>query len=99
MYLATYLGVLHHGEQTLESSYSQVAHGHVEEPDIRQTCLLLAAECARHVTRLQPLTDRYGERPSEEPARLHAAGLTETRAGPVGLLRDLHDLYLLASYV
>jgi len=99
MHLTTYLGMLHRGEQTLAASYRQVADGHEDEPDVRQTCLLLADECDRHVGRLQPVVDRYGESPSGEPARLHAVGLTETRDGPLGLLRDLHDLYLLASFV
>ena len=44
--------------------------------------------------------DRYGEaEEDDEPERLHADGLSETRSGPVGLLRDLQDLYLLASLV
>ena len=43
--------------------------------------------------------ERYGEEKQEEPERLHAQGLAETRGGPLGLLRDLHDLYLLASFV
>ena len=43
---------------------------------------------------------RYGEdRSDNEPERLHAEGLSATRQGPVGLLRDLQDLYLLASLV
>ena len=35
----------------------------------------------------------------DEPQRLHAEGLAQTRTGPVGLLRDLQDLYLLVSFV
>jgi hypothetical protein len=35
----------------------------------------------------------------DEPERLHAEGLAEVRSGPVGLLRDLQDLYLLATLV
>ena len=48
---------------------------------------------------MQPFTARYGSHPSGEPERLHADGLAETRSGGLGLLRDLHDLYLLASYL
>jgi hypothetical protein len=99
MHLATYLGMLHRGEQTLASSYRQVADGHPDEPDVVHTCALLAQECDAHVRRLEPLVRRYGEEPSGEPERLHAVGLSETRTGPLGLLRDLHDLYVLASFV
>ena len=43
---------------------------------------------------------RYGQTTSDdEPERLHAEGLAQTRTGPVGLLRDLQDLYLLVSFV
>jgi len=43
---------------------------------------------------------RYGQGDvDDEPERLHADGLSETRKGPLGLLRDLQDLYLLASLV
>ena len=35
----------------------------------------------------------------DEPERLHAQGLSETRSGPVGLLRELQDLYVLAGLV
>lgn len=30
---------------------------------------------------------------------MHAEGLSETRSGGLGLLRHLHDLYMLASYL
>ena len=46
---------------------------------------------------------RYGEQRHgddvTEPDRLHADGVAEVRTGPVGLLRDLQDLYLLATLV
>jgi hypothetical protein len=48
---------------------------------------------------LRPFTDRYGSHPTGEPERLHADGLSSTCSGGLGLLRDLHDLYLLASYL
>ncbi len=47
----------------------------------------------------RPFTHRYGSHPSGEPERLHADGMSSTRSGGLGLLRDLHDLYLLASYL
>ena len=45
-----------------------------------------------------PVVERRGEdRTDNEPERLHAEGLSATRQGPVGLLRDLQELNLLAS--
>jgi len=98
--LPVYLGLLHKSEQTLAASFRQVADGHGEEPDIHYLCHTLAAQCEKHEQALAPVVQRYGEvQDEDEPERLHADGLSETRTGPVGLLRDLQDLYLLASLV
>ena len=100
MKLAVYLGLLRQAEQTLAESFRQVAEGHGDEPDVHFLCRTLAAQCDAHGELLQPVVERYGEStPDDEPERLHAEGLTETRERPVGLLRDLQDLYLLASFV
>ncbi|MDJ0357024.1 MAG: hypothetical protein M3021_00035 [Actinomycetota bacterium] len=100
MKLPMYLGLLHKAEATLARSYRQIAEGHGAEPDIHFLCLTLAKQCDAHQQALQPVVARYGEvSEDDEPERLHADGLTETRSGPVGLLRDLQDLYLLANLV
>jgi hypothetical protein len=99
MRLATYIGLLHVPEQTLADAYLQVAHGHRDEADIFHMCHQPAQQCDRHVHALQPLAHRYGEEHEEEPERLHGRGLSSTRTGGVGLLRDLQDLYLLAGFV
>jgi rubrerythrin len=99
MHLATYLGLLDTGERTLADSYRQVAAGHADEADVHHICLQLAAQCEQHVDMLAPLVERYGERQETEPERLRARGLKETRTGGLGLLRDLHDLYMLVNYL
>jgi hypothetical protein len=100
MKLPLYLGLLQAAEQTLAESFRQVADGHGEEPDVHFACLTLAGQCDAHQEALAPVIDRYGGAPGDdEPARLHADGLSETRTGPVGLLRDLQDVYLLVSFV
>jgi hypothetical protein len=99
MHLPTYIGLLEQGERTLAASYRQVGEGHVAEADVFHTCTKLAAQCEKHMERLGPLVEKYGDRQVEEPARLHAEGLSETRSGGLGLLRDLHDLHMLAGYL
>lgn len=99
MHLATYVGLLETGERTLAASYRQVADGHADEPDVHYTCLQLAGQCDEHSAALGPVVQRYGDAPEDEPERLHADALAETRSGGLGLLRDLHDLYVLATYV
>ena len=97
MHLATYLGLLHTSLTTLADAFREVGDGHGEEPDVRHTCQVLAAQVDGQAQALAPVVERYGEHREEEPERLHAAGLESTRSGAVGLLRDLQDLYTLAS--
>jgi anaerobic selenocysteine-containing dehydrogenase len=82
-------------------------HDRLTRPMIRNGTTLVEASwdeamdliTTRSREQLRPFTDRYGSDPSGEPERLHADGLSSTRSGGLGLLRDLHDLYLLASYL
>ena len=99
MHLATYIGLVDTGEQTLADSLRQVATGHAEEADVNALCLRFARQCDSHREQLAPIVERYGEKREQEPENLHAEGLDRTRSGGVGLLRDLHDLYLLVSYL
>lgn len=98
-HLSTYVGLAHRGEQTLGDSLRQVASGHPEDPDTVTVCTALARLHDENVEKLQQVAQRYGEEDVDEPERLHADALTQTREGGVGLLRDLQDLHLLASLV
>lgn len=99
MQVRTYLGLLHDAEQTLAESWRLVADGHAAEADVHHLGHTLAGQCDEHITRLRPLIARYGEQRDDEPERLRAQGLDRIRTGPVGLLRDLQDLCLLATFV
>jgi hypothetical protein len=100
MKFPVYLGMLHRGERTLAAAFRQVSEGHGAEPDVYWLCRSLADQCDRHMDALTPMIERYGEVDADdEPERLHADGLSETRSGPLGLLRDLQDLHLLATMV
>ena len=76
-----------------------MATGHAQDADVVQLCERFAVQCESHREQLGPVVQRYGEERQQEPERLHAQGLDGTRSGGVGLLRDLHDLYLLVSYL
>jgi hypothetical protein len=97
MHLAHYLGLLHHAECNLAAAFREVGEGHAEEADVFHLCATLAAECDRHAERLEPFANRYGEDAPEAPDRLHSERFSGTRSGGLGLLRDLHDLYLMAT--
>ncbi|RCW45938.1 hypothetical protein DFQ14_102240 [Halopolyspora algeriensis] len=100
MKLPVYLGLLREAERVLAESFRQVADGHAAEPDVHFLSHTLAQQCLAHYEALDPIVQRYGEaRQEDEPERLHAEGLGRIRSGPVGLLRDLQDVYMLASVV
>ncbi|MEV4537519.1 hypothetical protein AB0J82_27450 [Asanoa sp. NPDC049518] len=98
MHVAHYLGLLHRAEGNLADAYRQMAEAHADEADVFHIAGRLAAQCDGHVERLAPFVSRYSEEAPAEPARLHADLFAGTRTGGLGLLRDLHDLYLMASY-
>jgi hypothetical protein len=97
MHIANYLGLVHRSELNLAEAFRQVAAAHGDEPDVAAICQKLAAKCEAHARQLQPFVDQYGETQEDEPDRLHSDLFQGTRTGSLGLLRDLHDLYLMAT--
>lgn len=96
MHLAHYLGLLHRSEIELASALREVSSEHAEEVDVELTCEKLARRCDAHAEALAPFAERYGETAADEPERLHSELFSGARDGALGLLRDLHDLYLMA---
>ena len=99
MMLNVYLGMLRRAEEELATSFRTVGDGHADEPDVYGICRLLAGQCDAHEQALRPVLDRYGERPDDEPDRLHVGAIETTRTGPLGLLRDLQDQHQLTQMV
>ena len=97
MHLANYLGYLRRAELDLAEGFRKVADGHAEEADVYHTCNTLAKQCETHAERLELFVDRYGEEAPEESENLYHEFFDETRSGGLGLLRDLHDLYLMTN--
>ncbi|HEY9642662.1 MAG TPA: hypothetical protein V6C57_19400, partial [Coleofasciculaceae cyanobacterium] len=83
----------------LAKAFKQIAAHPGDEPDIYQTCTLLSSWSQEHVKALQPFVDRYAEEKSDEPERLSQSLFEEPRSGSLALLRDLHDLWLIANEV
>lgn len=96
MHLPHYLGLAHGSEVALAAAFREVAAAHAAESDVRILCEKLARQCDQHAETLAPFFARYGnDRLSERDVGIFRG----PRAGGLGLLRDLHDLYLLASDV
>jgi len=100
--LAIYMALVDVAEGALADSFRVVAQAQASHPDIYFTCQTLATMSDDHRSRLEPVVARYGEQsesPGSEPERLHAEAMATARTGPVGLLRDLQELHLLANLV
>ena len=100
--LPIYIALVDRAEESLADSFRVVAQAQASHPDVYFTCQTLATMSDTHRAHLKPVVDRYGEQSEgtgPEPERLHAQALESSRTGPVGLLRDLQDLHLLANLV
>ena len=98
MYLANYLGILRETETDLARAFRKVGEGYAAEADVYHTCHALAKQCDAHAEGIRPFVERYGEERDEEPERLYHDLFDEIRGGSLGLLRDLHDLYVMANF-
>jgi formylmethanofuran dehydrogenase subunit D len=98
-HVADYLGMAEDGEGRLAEAFDTVAERHGHEPDVNQMCRLLASWSRGNREALGPLIGRYGETGEGEPASIHRALFHGPRKGGLGLVRDLHDLWLLAQEV
>jgi hypothetical protein len=99
MNLAHYLGFLHKSQVDLGGAFREVADVHPDDAAVFHTARRLAGQCDDHADRLQPFLERYGEDAPLEPDRLYSELFSGTREGPIGLLRDLHDLYIMVAEV
>ncbi len=99
MHVGNYLGLLQASEEQLADAFLQVADHHQDEPDIGGVCHLQASWSHQHVERIKPLNEKYREQKNDEPERLHQSLFEGTRSGSLALLRDLHDLWLLANEI
>ena len=74
-----------------------MSEGHSAEVDVHSLAARLAEQCDAHAEQIDPFAARYAEHAPDEPDRLHSDLFGGTRTGGLGLLRDLHDLYLMAT--
>lgn len=100
MHVGHYLRFVQGSEAALADALRRVAEQHGDEPDIVTVCLMLAAWSDDHGSRLGPIVERYqdgGDGDEHEPRNLEGIAFGGPREGPLALLRDLHDLALIAT--
>jgi len=98
-HLGDYLGLAVDGEKALADAFLAVGKRHAHQPDMISIMAQLASWSRAHVESLKPVLDRHPAGERHEPDRLAKALFQGGRAGGVGLLRDLHDLWILAHEV
>ncbi len=99
MHVGNYLGMVEASETHLAESLLTVSKHHEAEPDVEQMTKLLAAWSTINKGDLAPLIKRYHEQRETEPDKLSHALFHGPRSGGLGLVRDLHDLWLLCQEV
>ena len=99
MHVGNYLGILHRSEQDLAVAFKTIADHHGDEPDVYNMCKFLSSWSEEHVEDIKRLVDRYSEEKSDEPDRLKQTLFEQPRTGSLALVRDLHDLWLLANEI
>jgi NADP-dependent 3-hydroxy acid dehydrogenase YdfG/formylmethanofuran dehydrogenase subunit D len=98
-HVANYLDLARRSERHLAESLEKVAGHHGHEPDVAQMARFLASWSSENRTELEPLVARYGRAKEGRPDALSRALFHGPRGGGLGLVRDLHDLWVLAQEV
>jgi hypothetical protein len=97
VHLAHYIDLLHTAERRLAAAYREAGRGHSDEADVLHLTRRLAEQCDAHAERLEPFAQAYRDDAPDSPEHLHSELFRGPRDGPLGLIRDLHDLYLMAA--
>ena len=97
MHIGNYIDMVQRTGEDLSKGFRMVAKDHGDEPDVEETCLLLASWTDILVEKIQPFSTKYGKNKNKEPDRLMNTLFKAPRKGSMGLLRDLQDLWLMSN--
>jgi hypothetical protein len=97
MQIAVYLGLTIESEAVLQAAYMNVANRHKRDPGIRHGCHRAARFTEVRLNAARELSQKFGATSSHDPRLLANALFHGLRADALGLVRDLHDLSLLAN--
>jgi hypothetical protein len=97
MQLGLYLKMVQDSETDLAKAFMTVSSHHHEEPDMRESCQLLSSWSRQKAESTCGFITRYGSQRDSEADRLYSDLFQGPRRGGLALLRDLHDLWLLAT--
>ncbi len=94
-----HLGLLVDANEQFIAACTAVAGHHIEETEVRYVLSLLAGFSREAIQMLEPFRTKYGRRNSSEPKLLRKDLFGASHVGSLGLLRDLQNLFLLATEI
>jgi ferredoxin-nitrate reductase len=97
MQIAVYTALTIESEVVLQIAYLNVASRHKRDAGIRDGCHRAARFAEIRLQGARELTKKFGATSSHDPKLLANALFHGLRADALGLVRDLHDLSLLAN--
>jgi anaerobic selenocysteine-containing dehydrogenase len=96
-HVAEYLTLLKAAEHEVYRSFVSVAHHHRDEPDIFQVCEKFAMEGRNREQTIERFCGIYGEASDDKTNAKKKSLFQGPRSGGFGLVRDLHDLFLITT--
>lgn len=96
-HVGRYLAALVASELEVAGAFAKVAERHEAEPDVLQTCTELAQWSQGHAAELERFKRTYGYRGEHESTKVRPDFSRGPHSGGLGLVRDLHDLYVLTT--
>ncbi|MFC4563050.1 hypothetical protein ACFO4E_14390 [Nocardiopsis mangrovi] len=97
VYLDHYLAVLSRIETGLGKALVAVGRHHPADAGVAHVCARMARECDDHARSIDAFARRHLRDASGGVEHAGAAAFAGPHGGGIGLLRDLHALYLLAA--
>ena len=97
MQVGLYLKMVKDSETDLSKAFTTVSAHHRQEPDMEASCHLLASWSHNKAESADTFIKRYGSKADAGVDRLYSDLFQGPRRGGLALLRDLHDLWLLAT--
>jgi hypothetical protein len=96
-HLPDYLGILEENETAVAQAAMALRERHPKDPEIVHGSRLIEQWALSHVEALKPLSDRFGIRRKGEGKKLRKVVLESKKPGGFGVVRDLHDLWVLTQ--
>ncbi len=94
-HVGDYLSLLDNANEQFVEACTKVSSQHLMEHEVRQGLKKLSSFALEARRIMAPFAARYGESSMTQAKHLRAAVFPVARSGAFGLLRDLHDLYLM----